>query len=187
MLPGNGDREFSLYAGVLCSTWHERTIPLYTWPLFFFYVYPLKFLFSLLLHAWTGINMFPKAIEQGEDILKLDEFPQLVVIFSAGYFMIWMVLYLMHVNAIRLSAALQLSTYELLYTKKEQTGAFWNALVGLAAITLSFTSVSWLPGMVYLLIPMILLANEWFFRRSLRGLGYAMPARPLYRKQEEIT
>ena len=40
--------------------------------LILFYVYPLKFLFSLLLHAWTGINMFPKATEHGEEILKLD-------------------------------------------------------------------------------------------------------------------
>jgi uncharacterized membrane protein len=135
--------------------------------LILFYVYPLKFLFSLLLHAWTGINMFPKATEHGEEILKLDEFPQLVITFSAGYFLIWLVLLLMHVHALKKSADLELTTYELLYTKKEKTGALWNAVVGLAAILLSLTSVSWLPGLVYLFIPLFLLINEWWFRRRL--------------------
>ena len=30
-----------------------------------FYVYPLKFLFSLLIASWTGINLFPQAAEKG--------------------------------------------------------------------------------------------------------------------------
>jgi uncharacterized membrane protein len=136
--------------------------------LILFYVYPLKFLFSLLLHAWTGINMFPKATERGEEILKLEEFPQLVITFSAGYFLIWMALYLMHVHAIKRSASLDLTTYEVLYTKKEKNGALWNALVGLTAIIFSFTSITWLPGMVYLFIPLILLINERVFRRNLK-------------------
>jgi uncharacterized membrane protein len=134
--------------------------------LILFYVYPLKFLFSLLLHSWTGINMFPKATEHGGEILKLDEFPQLVITFSAGYFLIWMVLYLMHVRALKQSSTLELTTYEILYTKKEKTGALWNALVGLTAILLSLTTITWLPGLVYLFIPLILLINEWRFRRK---------------------
>jgi uncharacterized membrane protein len=139
--------------------------------LILFYVYPLKFLFSLLLHAWTGINMFPKATEHGEEILKLDEFPQLVITFSAGYFLIWMALYLMHVHALKQSAALDLTTYELLYTKKEKNGALWNAMVGLVAILFSLTSITWLPGLVYLFIPAILIFNEWRFRKILAQMG----------------
>jgi hypothetical protein len=111
--------------------------------------------------------MFPKATEHGEEILKLDEFPQLVITFSAGYFLIWMALYLMHMHALKRSAALDLTTYEVLYTKKEKTGALWNALVGLTAILLSLTSITWLPGLVYLLIPLILLFNHWWFQRKL--------------------
>ena len=30
-----------------------------------FYVYPLKFLFSLLLASWTGIDLFPRATAKG--------------------------------------------------------------------------------------------------------------------------
>jgi uncharacterized membrane protein len=34
-----------------------------------FYVYPLKFLFSVLITSWTGINLFPKAAEKGLTVL----------------------------------------------------------------------------------------------------------------------
>jgi uncharacterized membrane protein len=137
--------------------------------LILFYVYPLKFLFSLLLYSWTGLNLFPNAVEHGEDILSQNEFPQLVISFSAGYFLIWMTLYLMHALALKQASHLELSPYEILYTKKEKTGALGNALIGILAILLSFSSVEWLPGLVYLFIPVILILNEWRFRKILAG------------------
>jgi len=57
------------------------------------YVYPLKILFSLLTSSWTGLNLFLKASEKGLAVLGNDEFPLLIMLFSTGYFVIWLLFY----------------------------------------------------------------------------------------------
>ena len=135
-----------------------------------FYIYPLKFLFSLLISSWTHMNLFPKAAEKGIAVLEKADFPQLVITFSAGYFVIWMMLYLMHRHAGKSARELLLSSYEIAYTDKEKRGAFWNAMVGLSAIFLAFTKIEWLPGLCYLFIPVLLVINERIFRKQLRTI-----------------
>lgn len=132
-----------------------------------FYIYPLKFLFSLLISSWTGVNLFPKATEHGEAVLEQADFPYLVITFSAGYFVIWLMLYLMHYRAQKMSDELGLTDYELAYTGKEKRGALWNAYIGLAAILMSFTGIQWLPGLCFLMIPFLLILNERMFRRKI--------------------
>jgi hypothetical protein len=135
-----------------------------------FYIYPLKFLFSLLISSWTNMNLFPKAAEKGIAVLGKADFPQLVITFSAGYFVIWMMLYLMHRHARGSARELRLSSYEIAYTNKEKRGASWNAMVGLSAICLAFTHIDWLPGLCYLFIPVLLVINERIFRKQLRTI-----------------
>lgn len=133
-----------------------------------FYIYPMKFLFSLLLSSYTGIDLFPKATEKGLAILERSDFPQLVVVFSTGYCLIWSFLYLMHRRAYHAAAELDLNDYEKNYTVKESRGALWNAMIGLLAILLSFTGIDWLPGVCYLLIPVLLLVNEQLFKIKMK-------------------
>jgi hypothetical protein len=133
-----------------------------------FYVYPLKFLFSVLLTSWTGINLFPKATAKGLVILTNQDFPQLIILFSTGYFFIWMLIYFMHKRAIHYSKKLELNLFEILFTLKEKRGALWNALIGLAAIIMALVSTAWLSGICYLCIPIVLILNEWLFKRKLR-------------------
>ena len=116
------------------------------------------------------MNLFPKATEKGLAVLDKADFPQLVIIFSAGYFVIWLMLYLMHRHASNTAAELTLSPFEKAYTKKETRGALWNAMIGLLAIVLAFTHVEWLPGLCYLFIPVLLMINERLFRKKLRTL-----------------
>ena len=133
-----------------------------------FYVYPLKFLFSLLLSSWTGLQLFPKAAEKHLPVITQHEFPSLIIIFSAGYFVIWILLYLMHRHALRLSKKLELNKYETAYTKKETRGALWNALVGLAAILFAVLHLEMLSGICYLLIPVLLFISNRIFLKQLR-------------------
>ncbi|MFZ1528049.1 MAG: TMEM175 family protein [Ferruginibacter sp.] len=133
-----------------------------------FYVYPLKFLFSLLISSWSGINLFEKAAEQGHSVLNPHELYQLIILFSAGYFFVWITLYFMHLHVLKLKQQYNFSRFELLFTKKETRGALWNALIGLAAIILATARLEWQAGICYLLIPFILVLNEMLFRRSLR-------------------
>lgn len=133
-----------------------------------FYVYPLKFLFSVLLSSWTGMNLFPQAAEKGLPVLLPGDFPQLVILFSAGYFVIWILLYFMHIRALRATKDPVLNHYETEYTRKEIRGALWNALIGLLSVLLAIPGVEWLSGICYLLIPLLLLFNNNIFRRRIR-------------------
>jgi uncharacterized membrane protein len=131
-----------------------------------FYVYPLKFLFSVLLSSWTGIDLFPKATEKGLTVLASADFPQLITLFSAGYFIIWIVIYFMHKRALYFSKKLELNRFELQFTLKEKRGALWNALVGLSAILLAWTGAEWLAGICYLFIPVLLFINQRLFKHQ---------------------
>ena len=133
-----------------------------------FYVYPLKFLFSVLITSWTGINLFPKAAEKGLTVLTAQDFPQLIILFSIGYFLIWMLIYFMHKRAMHYSKKLGLNPFEILFTLKEKRGALWNAFIGLAAIIIAGTSAEWLAGVCYLFIPILLLLNERLFKIALK-------------------
>jgi len=133
-----------------------------------FYVYPLKFLFSVLISSWTGINLFPKAAEKGLIVLANKDFPQLIILFSIGYFFIWILIYLMHKRALFFSKKLVLSTSEILFTIKEKRGALWNAFVGLSAIILALMGIEWLDGICYLLIPFLLIINHQLFKYQIK-------------------
>jgi len=134
-----------------------------------FYVYPLKFLFSLLISSWTGINLFPRAA--GGIVMANGDFPQLVILYSIGYFIIWMLLYIMHRRVSYYSQQLALSQYELLYTRKEKRGALMNSLIGAIAALVAWMGPDWLSGACYLLIPFVLTINEKMFRREARKIG----------------
>lgn len=138
-----------------------------------FYVYPLRFLFSLLLSSWTGIDLFPRATLLGEPVLLKEDFSELVITFSAGYFLVWILLYFMHKKALASAKNLELTPFEIHYTRKETRGALWNSMVGLLSIALVFTRIDWLPGVCYLLIPMLLFLNERIFRSKLRKSQHA--------------
>lgn len=135
-----------------------------------FYVYPLKFLFSLLLSSWTGINLFPTAAERGIPVILQQESYQLIIFFSFGYCLIWLLLFLMHQRVMVFKKKLELNPYEILYTAKEKRGAIWNVFVGFAAILLASAGLELLSGIIYLLIPFLLILNNRLFKQRIKLL-----------------
>ncbi|HEX4875843.1 MAG TPA: TMEM175 family protein [Chitinophagaceae bacterium] len=133
-----------------------------------FYVYPMKFLFSLLLGSWTGINLFPEATEKGISVINREDFPQLIILFSAGYAIIWLLLALMYSKALKEKQKLDLSLYEIYFTQKEKRGAMWNVVVGAVAILMALLSWERMAGLCYLFIPVLLYLNEILFKKSLK-------------------
>jgi uncharacterized membrane protein len=129
-----------------------------------FYVYPLKFLFSLLISSWSNINLFAKANEEGLVVLETKEFPQLIILFSVGYFLIWFIIYLLHQHILHLSKNFNFTHFEKLLTQKEVRGALWNSMVGLLALTFAFFNFETLAGICYLFIPVILIINQYIFK-----------------------
>jgi len=85
-----------------------------------FYVYPLKFLFSLLIASWTGIDLFHRASEKGLIVLSAHDFLLLIILFSTGYCLIWLIVYYLHKRVLFLSTKLELNRFELLFTRKEK-------------------------------------------------------------------
>lgn len=135
-----------------------------------FYVYPLKFLFSLLISSWGGIDLFAKANEKGLVVLSNKEFPQLIILFSIGYFLIWCIIYLLHKHVLHLSKSFEFTQFEKLLTQKEVRGALWNSLIGLFALAFSFLNFETGAGICYLLIPLILIINEYIFKVKVKKI-----------------
>lgn len=125
-----------------------------------FYVYPLKFLFAVLLTSWTGIDLFPYATEKGLPILQQEDFSQLIIFFSIGYAVLWLLLLLMYQRGLSASKRMELTPFEILITKKERRGAFLNVCVGLASMLLAFAGQELLSGICYLLIPLLMVFNN---------------------------
>jgi len=125
-----------------------------------FYVYPLKFLFSLLLSSWTGINLFPLAAEKGLSVIHQEDFSQLIILFSVGYGVIWLLLFLMYRNVLSVKRKLELNAFEIHITKIEKRGAFLNICIGLAAVLFAIAKLEIVSGICYLLIPVLLILNN---------------------------
>lgn len=132
-----------------------------------FYVYPLKFLFTILISYWSGISFVSTGEEASLSFLSGEEFPQLIMLFSIGYVLIWALVYLMHRHVLRLSQSFDFSYYELQFTKFEARGALWNVMTGTAALLFALFRQELLASLSYIFIPVIMLTNEYFFRRTL--------------------
>jgi uncharacterized membrane protein len=135
-----------------------------------FYLYPLKFLFSLLISSWGGIDLFAEANEKGLVVLSNEAFPQLIILFSTGYFLIWFIIYLLHKHILRSATFFDFTAFEKLLTQKEVRGALWNAFVGLAALIFAYFHLEIVAGTCYLFIPVVLITNQYIFKAKVKKL-----------------
>ena len=111
------------------------------------YVYPLKFLFTMLIDEWLGFG--------NSEMIESSQIPLLMVIYGAGFVAIQLVFFLMYLRAYSLRTTLQLDPQELSVTRQEMQGFFLNVLVGLASVAIAALggvgATSW-AGLVYLLV-----------------------------------
>jgi hypothetical protein len=103
-------------------------------------------------------------------VLSQEDFPQLIILFSIGYFLIWLIIALMHYHVLKLSAQFNFNRFELEFTRKEARGALMNAGIGLLALVLAWVRLEWLAGICYMLIPLVLLLNQGLFKAHSRKL-----------------
>ena len=111
------------------------------------YVYPLKFLFSLLMSELFGFAE--------TETIELSQWPLLMVIYGAGFVAVQVVFVLMYLRAYRLRAELELDALELSVTREELQGFLLNVAVGLLSIAIAVLgdvdTLSW-AGYAYLLL-----------------------------------
>jgi uncharacterized membrane protein len=111
------------------------------------YVYPLKFLFTLLIDELFGFAQ--------NETIELSQIPLLMVIYGAGFVAVQLVFVLMYLRAYALRTALELDARELSVTREEIQAALLNIAVGLVSVAIAVlggaTAVSW-AGYAYLLL-----------------------------------
>ncbi len=116
-----------------------------------FYVYPLKFVFTLLVGAFTG------TLEHG--VIRLEDAPRLMQIYGAGFAAVYILFALMYVHAWRLRKELELNEFEELETRDSVTEHVGMACIGLLSVTIALVSrsehASAYAGFVYWLIPVL--------------------------------
>ena len=112
-----------------------------------FYVYPLKFLFTLWMNQLFGFSE--------NEMIEASQVPLLMLIYGAGFIAIQLVFVLMYLRAYSLRGALGLGAHELSVTREEIQGYLLNVAVGLASVAIAIfggEGVVSLAGYVYLLV-----------------------------------
>ena len=131
-----------------------------------FYVYPLKFLFTLTVGQVFGANGELQAAP-----IELYQVPILVVVFSLGYSAVFSIFALLYQYAYSKRRELELNEYESLRTLHDTISC---AVVAAIGVLVAVTAV---------LLPV----RISFFSTFLLCLSvvYAMVAKPIYRRQEK--
>ncbi len=137
--------------------------------LLLFYIYPLKYLFSFLgtalyFQVKIGLGDNSEALQfaidrLAESNLSVNEWESIMIRFGLGFFCIYLILCLMHVNALKKREYLELNEIEEFETKTSITSYLILAMVAVVSmlIVILFGGVaSPIAGSVYALIPLLL-------------------------------
>ncbi len=135
-----------------------------------FYVYPLKFLFTMLVDQLLGFST-EVSLSNGEvvEAIELEQWPLLMVIYGAGFVATQLVFVLLYLRAYSSRDTLGLNAQETSITREEIQGFLLSMGVGLTSITIAVlggeATVAW-SGWAYLLLFPLQVTN-----------GYLMDAR----------
>ena len=162
---------FAVCFALLFSVWHDHyrffrryglrdnfTVYLNAALLFIvlFYVYPLKFVFTMLVDQLLGFGEKVR-LPNGSvtEAIEPAQWPLLMVIYGAGFVAVQLVFVLLYLRAYSLRGALGLDAHELSITREEIQSSLLNALIGLASVAIAVIggqeAVGW-AGFIYLLI-----------------------------------
>ena len=138
-----------------------------------FYVYPLKFLFSLLVNQLTGGHGDVR-LPNGNAVSMVEpgQITSLMVIFGVGYVAVFGVFVLLHLHAYRKRSELELNTLELFDTRNSIQESALNCCIGLISIGVAIFGGRYaaLAGPVYMLIAIVLTLNGSLMGRRRRQL-----------------
>ncbi len=121
-----------------------------------FYVYPLKFLFTMLVKAFTGSSLqiqLPNG--RVEPIIEMEQVPRLMIIYGVGFIAVSLIFVLLYHHAYRKRAALELNAGEVIETKASIQSHLLNIGVGMLSIlivTIGGAGFGFWSGIIYGLI-----------------------------------
>lgn len=134
-----------------------------------FYVYPLKFLFTLLVDQLLGYNTIVEP-SSGAIVEEIEpgQLPLLMVIYGAGFVAVQLVFFVLYLRAYALRDALGLEAHERSVTREEMQGFLLATGVGLTSIVIAVLGgkeAASLAGYTYLLLFPLLMANGYLMGR----------------------
>jgi uncharacterized membrane protein len=135
-----------------------------------FYVYPLKFLFTLAVGGLTGLTV---SMEELRGMIHDSQVPALIVVYSIGYTAVFAIFALMYRYAYRHRIELALNEYETLRTR--------HAMIN----HLGFASVGILVAITALLLP-LRMAGLSGFLFCLNGV-YGVIVGSIFRKRQRLA
>ena len=140
-----------------------------------FYVYPLKFLFTLMLNRFTGGNgelRLPNGtVERMVD--STDQVSVLMIIFGVGYIAVFGVFVLLYWHAYRRRSLLELNELEVFDTREDIQESALNVGIGTLSIALAAFGrgrFAGLAGMTYMLCPVVLTLHGTIMGRRRRKI-----------------
>lgn len=138
-----------------------------------FYVYPLKFLFTLVIDQATGRGELV-TLANGTTIPRIEEgqSPILLAIYGLGYLAIALIFAILHLHAYRQRAALGLTPLEALITTHSIQRFLLTGGIGLLSVLIALLggpSASSLAGPTYMLLwPTLTIHGFWGGRQQRR-------------------
>ena len=138
-----------------------------------FFVYPLKFLFTMISSWFVGPGIF-----EGVPPMQPGQGPDLMLLYGGGFAAVFVVFGLMYANALRLAGPLGLSPEERARTRTEMEAQLMMAAIGLLSVGIAFlpSRLASLAGFVYFLIGPTLAIHGYVVGR--RRLARARPSSP---------
>jgi uncharacterized membrane protein len=117
-----------------------------------FYIYPLKFLFTILVNEALGLGN-----SASSPSIETSQVPVLMIIYSIGYFAVFLTFMLFYLHAYRIRKELELNEAEILITRMSIRGYFIHLGISLLSILLAvfswaFGFSSSFAGLVYFLL-----------------------------------
>ena len=153
-----------------------------------FYVYPLKFLFTLLVDQLLGFSttVSPSTGSIVEEI-EPGQWPLLLVIYGTGFVAVEFIFFLMYLRAYLLRGALGLNAHETSITREEIQDFLLSMGVGLTSIAIAIFggegAISW-AGYAYLLLFPLLALNGYLMDRRRRKSEGSADSREDEREEE---
>jgi uncharacterized membrane protein len=117
-----------------------------------FYIYPLKFLFTILVNEVLGLGM-----NVSSPSILPSQVPSLMIIYSLGYFAVFLTFLFLYLHAYRIRKKLELNETEIFITKMSIKGYYIHIGISLLSILLAvfsgiFGFSSSYAGYVYFLL-----------------------------------
>ena len=139
-----------------------------------FYVYPLKFVFTLMINLFTGGNGVTRlpsgAVEHMVE--NSDQIAVLMIIFGAGYIAVFGVFVLLFWHAYGKRSLLALNELEVFDTRGDIQESALNVGIGTLSVLLAALGgrFAGLAGMTYMLCPIVLTLNGTIMGRRRRKI-----------------